>query len=301
MIRPLILAVLGAALAATIATPADAQRRLRQPLQHRAEAGTATAALPAGARVIRDVAYGADAAQRFDVYLPADARNAPLLFFVHGGGWARGDKGHRALGNKRDYWLGKGYAVASTNYRLLPDAAPLAQAGDVASAIAFAQRKAPEWGVDPARVVLMGHSAGAHLVALLGSKLALLAQAGARRPLGVVALDSAAMDVAAIMQAPRHPDLYDRAFGTDPQYWNAASPTRQVGPDALPLLLVCSSLRRDACPQAQELARKAESLDLAAEVLPQPLRHGEINQLLGTPSTYTSRVAAFIDGLVGPH
>lgn len=301
MIRPLILAVLGAALAATIATPADAQRRLRQPLQHRAEAGTATAALPAGARVIRDVAYGADAAQRFDVYLPADARNAPLLFFVHGGGWARGDKGHRALGNKRDYWLGKGYAVASTNYRLLPDAAPLAQAGDVASAIAFAQRKAPEWGVDPALVVLMGHSAGAHLVALLGSKPALLAQAGARRPLGVVALDSAAMDVAAIMQAPRHPDLYDRAFGTDPQYWNAASPTRQVGPDALPLLLVCSSLRRDACPQAQELARKAKSLDLAAEVLPQPLRHGEINQLLGTPSTYTSRVAAFIDGLVGPH
>ena len=299
MIRPLISAILAVTLATAIAiaAPADAQRRLRQPMQHRVEA----TALPAGARVIRDVAYGTGTAQRFDVYLPANARNAPLLFFVHGGGWAHGDKGHRALGNKRDFWLAKGYAVASTNYRMLPDAAPLAQAGDVASAIAYAQRKAPGWGVDPARVVLMGHSAGAHLVALLGSKPALLAQAGARRPLGVVALDSAAMDVTAIMQAPRHPDLYDRAFGTDPQYWNAASPTRQVGPDALPSLLVCSTQRMDACPQTQALARKAKSLGVPAEVLQQPLRHGEINQLLGTPSTYTSRVAAFIDGLVGPH
>ena len=192
MIRPLIATALIVTFAAAIATPVGAQQRLRSLMQDRAGARAAATAAPAGPRVMRDVAYGTDPAQRFDVYLPAGARDAPLLFFVHGGGWANGDKDNRGLANKRDYWLAKGYAVASSNYRMLPDTAPLEQAGDVASAIAFAQRKAPEWGVDPARLVLMGHSAGAHLVALLGSKPALLAQAGAQRPLGVVALDSSA-------------------------------------------------------------------------------------------------------------
>jgi acetyl esterase/lipase len=167
--------------------------------------------------------------------------------------------------------------------------------------VATAQAHAREWGADPGRVVLMGHSAGAHLVALLGSEPSMLAQAGARRPLGVVSLDSAAMDVPQLMAMPRHPALYDRAFGGDQAYWAAASPTLQIGRDALPMLAVCSSERQDSCPQAHALARKAQALGVRIEVQPELLSHMQINHDLGTPSEYTRRVVGYIDGLVATH
>ena len=78
---------------------------------------------PAGARVMRDVAYGNDARQRFDVYLPAQAKEAPVIFMVHGGGWKRGDKAMRSVvDNKVARWVPAGFIVISVNYRLLPDA-----------------------------------------------------------------------------------------------------------------------------------------------------------------------------------
>ena len=160
-------------------------------------------ALPAGAKAVRNVAYGADPAQRFDVYLPKEVQRAPVFFFVHGGGWANGDKTNPGIENKIDFWLAKGYAVISANYRMLPKAGPLLQARDVAQAVAVAQRRAGEWRLDPAHFVLAGHSAGAHLVALLGADPKMLADAGAQRPLGVVSLDSGALDVPALMGMPR--------------------------------------------------------------------------------------------------
>ena len=118
---------------------------------------------------------------------------------VHGGGWRRGDKASPGVvGEKAAHWLAKGYVFVSVDYRLLPDADPLQQAHDVAAAVASVQKRAPQWRADPRRMVLMGHSAGAHLVALLGAAPSLLAQAGALRPLGVVALDSAAMNLSLI-------------------------------------------------------------------------------------------------------
>lgn len=257
--------------------------------------------VPAGARAIRDVAYGADPAQRFDVYLPANASNAPVVFYVHGGGWANGDKTNSGLGNKLAYWLPKGYAVVSANYRMLPAAMPLDQARDVARAVAAAQRHAGEWKVDATRFVLMGHSAGAHLVALLGADPKLLAAAGARRPLGVVALDSGALDVPSLMSQRRVPKLYHEAFGEDRAYWIATSPFDRIGRDALPMLIVCSSERRfptSPCDEGRKFARKGASLGIAMRVLPEPLNHGGINHDLGTPSAYTDQVGAYIDALV---
>ncbi|MET1162774.1 MAG: alpha/beta hydrolase, partial [Pseudoxanthomonas sp.] len=226
-----------------VATPraSASDMRARLELMREASKRERTVALPAGAKVVRNVAYGADPAQRFDVYFPVRANNAPLLFFLHGGGWANGDKTNPGIENKLDYWLAKGYAVISGNYRMLPDAAPLQQARDVAKAVAFAQSRAGEWRVDPARFVLMGHSAGAHLVALLGADPTLLADTGAQRPLGVVSLDSGALDVPAVMTLPRLPKLYRNAFGGDKDYWIATSPQHQLGRTALPMLIVCSS------------------------------------------------------------
>lgn len=295
-----LLTLLLLSLAALVAMPgAGAQQRLRQLIEQRREA-KASAALPAGTRVERDIAYGADPAQRYDVYLPAHAKpNAPILFMVHGGGWRRGDKAYaNVVEHKAAHWLSKGYVFVSANNRLLPQADPLQQARDVAAAVASMQKRARQWRADPQRLVLMGHSAGAHLVALLGASPALLAQAGATRPLGVVALDSAAMDVPALMAKPGHPSLYDDAFGSDPAFWRAASPYQQLGRDGLPMLIVCSSQRRDSCPRGDALKARAAGLGVPMQVLPEDLSHGEINQQLGKPSAYTGAVSDWIDRLL---
>ncbi|HKU98329.1 MAG TPA: alpha/beta hydrolase, partial [Vineibacter sp.] len=233
-----------------------------------------------------------------DVYLPARPRAAPVLLMVHGGGWAIGDKAAASVvTNKIAKWLPEGFIVISVNYRLLPDTHPLTQADDVARALAAAQSKASSWGGDPARFVLMGHSAGAHLVALLAADPAIAARQGATSWLGTVALDSAALNVVEIMKA-RHYSLYDRAFGADPAVWQGASPFHRMRAAPAPMLLVCSSERINSCPQAQDFATKAVGLGGRVTVLPVALSHGAINKTLGLPGSYTANVGAFIRQLV---
>ncbi|AVO55656.1 alpha/beta hydrolase [Ectopseudomonas mendocina] len=272
---------------------------LREKLQERREARSEQRlldALPDGSRVLRDQAYGPHPRQRFDVYLPSAAQDAPILFMVHGGGWYTGDKARDAVvENKARHWLKKGYILVSANYRLLPDADPLTQAGDVAQAVAAVQRQAQRWGGDPARLVLMGHSAGAHLVTLLNSEPN-LASAVSHPWLGTVALDSAAFDVSAIMQQ-RHLPLYDRAFGQDSRYWTRASPLHVLRSGVPPLLAVCSTHRRDACPQADAYAARARQLAVTVHVLREQRSHGEINADLGTDASYTTRVDDFFTSL----
>lgn len=288
---------------ATLAIPGNAQPRLQRMLEQRREASRQErpVALPAGAVAIRNIAYGADPAQRFDVYLPARAANAPVVFYVHGGGWANGDKTNPGIENKLAYWLPRGYAVVSSNYRMLPAALPLEQARDIARALASAQRRAGEWKLDASRFVLIGHSAGAHLVALLGADPRMLAAAGARRPRGVVSLDSGALDVPALMGQRRVPKLYHDAFGADPVYWRSVSPQQQLGRDGLPMLLVCASDRHfptSPCDEARKLARRGDALHVAISVQAEPLDHGEINKELGLPSDYTRRVGGWIERLL---
>ncbi len=255
--------------------------------------------LPAGSRVEKGLRYGADPAQLLDVYLPDHATRAPILFLVHGGGWRRGGRDNPGLAQpKAAHWLPKGYLLVSVDYRLLPEADPLRQAEDVARALAWVQQHARQWGGDPQRVVMMGHSAGAHLVALLGSDVARLKAAGATHPLGVVTLDSAAMDVPQIMQTPRHFALYDDAFGTDPDYWRLASPVHHLSRDSLPMLAVCSSRRAESCQQARALSRRAAELGVPVEVLPEDLSHMQINRELGEASAYTREVDRYIDSLL---
>jgi len=179
------------------------------------------------------------------------------------------------------------------NYRLLPEADPSVQVRDVAAALAAAQSKAAGWGADRTRCVLMGHSAGAHLVALLAASPALVEAAGAVPVLGTVSLDSAALDVVPIMEG-RHLPLYDRAFGSDPASWQRVSPYHQLERTMPPFLGVCSSRRADACPQARRFAEHARRLGTRAEVLAQDLSHGEINENLGRDGDYTRAVETFL-------
>ncbi len=256
-----------------------------------------SAAMPEGATLQQGIAYGADPAQRLDVYLPARPDRAPILLMVHGGGWRRGDKDNPGVvDNKIARWLPKGVIFVSVNYRMMPEAEPLAQAGDVARALAKVQELAPGWGGDPANIILMGHSAGAHLVALINAAPAIAAAQGAKPWKGAVLLDSGAMNVPAIMNA-RHLPLYDKAFGDDPAQWQAASPFHRLAGPTPPILAVCRQRGNQSCPANQAFALKARMLGGSAEVLPMALTHGEINAQLGLPGAYTERVEEFMRGL----
>ena len=272
------------------ADTAGAQTLRERIAQRRAASDTSAGPhnLPPGLRVIRDVAYGSAGHQRFDVYSQQQASAAPVILMVHGGGWAYGDKNARGVvDNKVSHWVRAGFVVISVNYRMLPDAAPLEQARDVARAIAAAQAQAANWGGERSRFVLMGHSAGAHLVALLNA-----APARAHE-LGAVALDGAAFDVGRIMRA-RHVPLFDNAFGSDPAEWEAVSPYQQLTREAPALLAVCSSQRRDSCTQAHRFEARAASLGARVQVLERELSHGDINQRLGEDGAYTDAVDAFL-------
>lgn len=250
--------------------------------------------------VLRDLAYGTHEDQRIDVYLPSSPKNAAVIFMVHGGGWRIGDKEHgRVVDNKVARWVAQGYIFVSANNRLVPDADPAEQADDIGRAIAFAQQQATSWGGDPDRFILMGHSAGAHLVSLISAAPQIATQQGAKPWLGTVPLDSAAFDVVAIMEG-RHFRLYDRAFGDDRVLWERASPLRRLEKAPAPMLLVCSSRRRESCDQAEIFAKKAKGLGGDVTVLPVDMSHGEINADLGLDSDYTKDVEAFLYRLAKP-
>lgn len=257
----------------------------------------ATVAHAAGAPTLSDIAYGTDPDQRYDLYRPTTSDNAPLILMVHGGGWRRGDKDmSRVVNNKVDRWLPRGIAFVSINYRMQPKAPPLEQARDVARALADVQRNWQKLGVDRSNIILMGHSAGAHLIALLAARPELLTDAGAQTPRGFVLLDSGALDVPAIMNA-KHFRLYDRAFGNNPADWRAASPIHHLQQATPPMLAVCSSRRDDACPQARAFVARAQHVGTQAEVLALDKTHGEINSELGEATDYTAAVEGFLGRL----
>ena len=277
----------------------DATAGLRDRLAQR-RAATETTAVPPGTRVLRDVPYGPDPLQALDVYVPARSSpgGAPVVVMVHGGGWRYGNKASPGVvGAKAVHWLERGLVFVSIDYRLLPAHDVRAQADDVARAVAYVQAHAAQWGGDPARVVLMGHSAGAHLVALVSADPSRWRATGLRPWLGTVALDGAALDVAAVM-GKRHLFLLDQAFGKDPAYWATVSPAATLRRGAAPLLAVCSQTRRDdPCAQSESYAQRARALGLRAEVLGQPRSHAEIDRDLGEPGAYTAAVDRFLASL----
>ena len=281
------------------------RERIAERLAHRQQAnemeqedGDGKLFNPENATVQRNISYGADNAQRFDVYIPNNVKNAPVILMVHGGAWRLGDKAiNRVVENKANRWLPKGIIFVSINYRMLPKADPLTQANDVALALAKAQTLAPSWGGDPNRFVIMGHSAGAHLVALISANPNIAKQQGAQPWLGSIMLDSAAYDIEQTM-ASKHYSFYDNAFGTDNAFWKSTSPSHQLTQKTLPMLAVCSSKRKDQpCIQAATFIEKAVKLGTQANLLPESMSHKEINENLGLNNEYTKQVEAFMRAL----
>ena len=136
----------------------------------------APAQVPPGLKVniLRDIPYVRPAdpkgarRQTLDLYLPAGLKTKPpLVIFVHGGFWTLSDDEYRIGPAFADALVPNGIAVALVRYRLAPTYTHPAQAQDVAAAVAYLAREANRHGYDAKRIFLAGHSAGAHLVALV--------------------------------------------------------------------------------------------------------------------------------------
>lgn len=235
-------------------------------------------------------AYGQDDKQKLDFWkAKGTARPAPLILFVHGGGWKRGDKRNATGSAKVDHFLSQGYAVASINYRLVPEHRVEDQAADVAAAFAWARRNAAQLNIDPARIILMGHSAGAHLVALVGTDPAYARAAGFSLSdiRGVVPLDGAAYDVALQMDGRNRmmQSTYEQAFGTDPARQRALSPTLHAAAPNAPAFLILHVQRSDGTHQSRKLAEALKNGGTAVELHGIEGRgligHMQINRKLG--------------------
>ena len=255
------------------------------------------AGLPNGVIKLADIPYGNSPQQTMDVYKTDGVQNAPVIFMVHGGAWRIGDKeSHAVLDNKIKRWVPAGFIFISINYRMLPEADPLVQLQDVAKALATAQEKAQSWGGDPEKFIVMGHSAGAHLVGLLAASPSIGLKVGAQKWLGNILLDTAALDVTEIMKSG-HMRFYDDAFGKDPEFWKMASPVNNLSAEAYPMLVICSSRRKNSCNEARVFTDQAKSLGIKVSMLEQDMTHRQINQELGLPGAYTNHVEDFMRNL----
>ncbi|WP_313805591.1 alpha/beta hydrolase [Sphingobium sp.] len=198
---------------------------------------SAAAALPwAGRPVVEDLAYGPATRNRIDVY-PADAANAPVMLFLHGGGFVGGDKRGDPLfyGNVGRYFAAHGYLTILANYRLAPDSTWPSGNEDVAAILSWIDRNAAEHGGDARRIVIIGQSAGAAHVAgyLFDPRWKGYANPSIR---AAALLSGFYRAKEPIYEGPR---LY---LGDDAANWADRSPATHVGPDHPPLLLSIAEL-----------------------------------------------------------
>lgn len=277
-----------AALGATIAE-ARPDGRFRQMMMQRFNQADSKAPETAAPAVL---AYGSDPAQSLNLWLPKDPSGpVPLVLFVHGGGWQRGSKDNATGRWKAGHYPAQGYAFASIDYRLVPAATVEQQAADVAAALRLLIDKSGSLGIDSRRIVIMGHSAGAHLVALVGTDERYLKGAGLsfRDLAGVIPIDGAAYDVPAQMaDGPKMMQgTYSQAFGTDPARQRSLSPTLQAAAPNAPRFLLVHVQRPDGVRQAEALAQALKTAGTSAELGSFPgeglMGHMEINRRLGDP------------------
>ncbi len=130
----------------------------------------------------RDIRYGAHSRQRLDLFQPPGAAGCPLLFFVHGGGWESGRK--ELYSSVAREFTSLGYVVVIINYRLAPQVSFPVFVADAAAALRWTVDNVTAYGGDRGAIVLAGHSAGAHIVSLLGLDERFLGEQGV--DLGVI-------------------------------------------------------------------------------------------------------------------
>jgi len=248
--------------------------------------------------VKRDIPYAepTNELQMLDVYAPENAKDSPVVFWIHGGGWQGGDKA--SVHAKPKAFVDKGYVFVSTNYRLLPKVDMEAIVRDVAKSIHWVADHIAEHGGDPKRLVVMGHSAGAQLAALICTDDRYLKAEGLTLGIikGCVPVDGDTYDVplmietgAARRKAKGQPDPkfghYEK-FGSDPVKHRDFSAVNHIARDkgTPPFLLLYVADHPDTSAQAKRLGSVLSEAGIAATLFgAKDTEHSKINENLGLP------------------
>ncbi len=204
------------------------------------------------ARAGRDIAYGPLPRQKLDIYAPAKAEKpAPVLVFFYGGGWVTGRRQDYAFAGKA--LASRGFLTVVPDYRLVPEVRYPRFVEDGALALRWVREHAAEYGGDPRRVVLAGHSAGAYIAVMLALDPAFATAAGA---------DPADIRAVAGLSGPykflplRAPATI-AAFGGAPDL-EATQPINHVHAGAPPALLLHGA--RDLAVSPKNSIRLAQAL-----------------------------------------
>lgn len=251
-------------------------------------------------------AYGSDPLQKLDVYPAsgsAQKSDLPVVIWVHGGGWRTGDKDNRAGVNLCKAWAAAGIVVVNLNYRLTPDVVHPAHVQDVAAGIAWVHKNIAEHAGSPRKVYLLGHSAGAHLVALVGTNPKYL-QAHGLIPktalAGVMPIDTASFDLSGTRTLAVRKMIKD-AFGTNPATLSEASPLLQARLNrgsCPPFIIAATKQRPEAVEESAALKNALPGSKLIVMDYPgdgQLKAHGQIAQdLLDLDNSMTRQLLAFV-------
>lgn len=238
--------------------------------------------------VTRDVFYteSKDKLQSLDVYSPPQGDQHPVIVWIHGGGWTKGDKA--VLQKKPQALVEKGYVIVSVNYRLVPAVTLKDLMSDIAKSIRWVRDHAKEHRGDPDRIVIMGHSAGAHLAALLCTDDRYLKAAGVPMNClkGCVPLDVSAYDIPKRLKdgGDTPATSYTNVFGNIEAEQREFSPVYFVAQDKAipPFLLLHVASRESTKTQAHWLASKLNEIGVAARVVAaEGKTHGTISTELG--------------------
>lgn len=236
-----------------------------------------------------------------DIHRAERAQRAPVVVFIHGGGWQNGDK--RNVSIVAPTFVDAGFVAVFVNYRLSPPALHPDHVNDVAKALAWVHDRIAQYGGDPQRIFVAGHSAGGHLAGLVAADERRLGALG--KPLrllaGAVLLDAAAFDIPRYLTSPNATAgmraLIEQAFGTSEAVWRDASITTHVAPAKCiaPMLIVYGGAQFDSAVQAPELAGRLTAAGSPSEALQVNKSHEAIGQDLAIPTDpMTQRVLGFL-------
>lgn len=264
--------------------------------------------------VKRDIPYtrNADKLQTLDVYAPASAKSLPVVFWIHGGGWQAGDKAE--VYDKPKVLNAKGFILVSINYRLLPKVDMETLTRDVAKAIRWVHDHIGEHGGDPKRLLIMGHSAGAQLAALMCTDERYLKEEGLSFAIikGCVPVDGDTYDIPAMIEVAEMrqrlhglplPKFGHRIkFGNDEKKHKDFSAVTHIGKNKgiPPFLILYVAGHPDVTAQALRLGNALKEAEVPATLFgAKETTHTKINADLGrSDDPATAALFAFVEKVV---
>jgi len=267
-----------------------------------------------GQTIKRDVPYveQAQELQKLDLFAPKEAKSLPVVVWIHGGGWQTGDKSGVQI--KPQYFQDQGYVFVSVNYRLLPQVEMGTIVRDVAQSIRWVHDHVSEYGGDPRRLLIMGHSAGAQLAALICTDERYLKEQGLSFAIirGCVPVDGDTFDIPAIIETaetrrrvhglPQAKFGHREKFGNDPAKHRDFSAVTHVAKDRgiPPFLIMHVADHPDTTAQAQRFSQTLKEAGVSVTLYGgKETNHNKINADLGLPEDPgTKAMQNFLDSVL---